>query len=154
MPTPVATTRGAKLVLKVEDVADSGIYTVLCTINAERGVNFTANMSEDVVDYCDDPLAVAWMVRDKVSLSVEFSGGGRLHKQDVKRMWDWYKDEAPRSCQVILDDDDAANVITFTGDFHLTGFNPNAGDKRTRVACTLSLASDGEITGDFGANVD
>lgn len=145
-------TRGVDLVLKVGDGASPEVFTALCTINADRSLTFNAQMTDEVIPDCADPGAVAWLVREAESLSIEFSGGGMLDKANVKTLWDWWKSGAAKNCQVILDDDVAANVITFEGAFKLANFD-HSGSRSQKVAATMSLASDGEVEATFGANV-
>lgn len=149
----VNATRGVKLVLKVGDGATpSEVFTALCTINAERGITFNAQTSDATIPDCADPDAIAFLAREKQSLSVDFTGGGMSDKADVKKLWDWWKSDEAKNCKIILDDDTAGNVITFTGAFHLTQFDLT-GNRGEKVSSTLTLASDGQVTAVFGANV-
>lgn len=152
--TAVATTRGTKLVLKVEWVPGSGTYEIACTLNADRGYEQTANLIADVEVDCDDPDAVANETNDKDTIARRFNGTGKLHKQDVKKFDDWLESPDPLNCKVILDDDDAANVITHTGAYHLSTFSWNAGGRGTRVTGTIAAAATGATTRTYGANVD
>lgn len=143
-------TRGVKLVLKVGDGASPEVFTTLCTINAQRGITFNASLRDEVIPDCDDPDLPGWVAREAESFSMQFSGGGMLAKGDVKTLWDW-KGES-RNCQVVLDDDSAANVIAFEGAFKLADFELS-GARGEKVQASLSLASDGEVEASFGANV-
>ncbi len=145
-------TRGVKLVLKVGDGASPEVFTALCTINAERGITFNAQTNDATVPDCADLEAIAFLAREKQSLSVDFTGGGMSDKSNVKTLWDWWKAEEARNCQIVLDDDVAANVITFEGAFHLTQFDLT-GNRGEKVQSTMTLASDGIIDATFGANV-
>ena len=148
----VNSTRGVKLVLKVLTVVSPPTYAALCTINAERGITFNAQTNDATIPDCADPDAIAWIVREKQSLSVDVTGGGMSDKSDVKRMWDFFEAETSTPCQIVLDDDTPANVITFEGNFHMTSFELT-GNRGERVASSLSLSSDGEVTAEFGTNV-
>lgn len=145
-------TRGVKLVLKVGDGASPEVFTALCTVNAERGVSFDGTFRDENVPDCNDPDLLAWVVREAESLSMGVTGGGMSHKNDVKRLWDWWKSGESKNAQVILDDDTPANVILWEGGWKLTNFDLN-GNRGEKVASTLTLASDGEIEAEFGANV-
>lgn len=145
-------TRGVKLVLKVGDGASPEVLTALCTINAERGITFNAQTNDATIPDCADLDAMAWLAREKVSLSVDVTGGGMAHKQDVKKLWDWFESEDAKNCHIILDDDTAGNVITFAGAFHLTQFDLT-GNRGEKVNSTMTLSSDGAVTATFGANV-
>src|SRR5690606_41446865 len=104
-------TRGVKLVLKVGDGESPEVFTALCTINAERGITFNAQTNDATIPDCSDLDAMAWLAREKVSLSVDVTGGGMAHKQDVKKLWDWFESEDAKNCQIVLDDDTAGNVL-------------------------------------------
>ena len=148
-------TRGVKLVVKVSDGNVSPgpeTFTALCTLNAERGITFNAQTNDATIPDCDDLDAMAWLAREKVSLSVDVTGGGMSHKQDIKKLWDWFESEAPKSAQIVVDDASADNVITFEGGFHLTQFDLT-GNRGEKVNSTMTLASDGVVTATFGANV-
>lgn len=145
-------TRGVKLVLKVGDGASPEVFTALCSINAERGVTFNAQTNDQTIPDCTDPDAMAWVSREVETLSLDVTGGGMLDKGNVKTMWDWWQSGDSRNCKVILDDDTAANVITWTGAFKLPTFDLT-GNRGEKVQTSLSLSSDGEVTAVFGANV-
>src|SRR5690349_11791667 len=80
------TTKGVNLVIKAETARDSGVYTTLCTISAERGITFTNQLNEQIIPDCTDLTAIAAVAREKVSYSVACSGGGLVHKQDLVRI--------------------------------------------------------------------
>lgn len=145
-------TRGVKLVLKVGDGASPEVFTPLCTVNAERGITFNAQTNDATVPDCTDPDAIAFLAREKSSLSVDFTGGGMHHKNDTKKLWDWWKSPDSKNCQVVLDDDSAANVITYEGPFHLTQYD-HTGNRGEKVSSTMTLASDGEVEAIFGSAV-
>lgn len=145
-------TRGVKLVLKVSQGGSPETFAALCTINAERGVTFNAQTNDATIPDCSDLDAIAFLAREKQSLSVDFSGGGMSDKANVKTLWDWWVGEDSKNCQIVLDDDTAGNVITFEGGFHLTQFELS-GNRGEKVTSTMTLASDGIVEATFGANV-
>lgn len=145
-------TRGVKLVLKVSQGGSPETFVKLCLINAERGVTFNAQTNDATIPDCDSPDDIAFLAREKTSLSVDFTGGGMLDKSNVKTLWDWWSSEDAKNCQIVLDDDTAANVVTFEGLFHLTQFEMS-GNRGEKVNATMTLASDGVVEATFGANV-
>jgi len=145
-------TRGVKLVLKVGNGASPEVFAALCTINAERGITFNAQTRDETIPDCTNPDQIAWLVREKESLSVDVTGGGMLDKANVKTMWGFFEAETATNCLIVLDDAVAANVITFTGAFQLTSFELS-GNRGEKVSASMSLSSDGEVTASFGANV-
>lgn len=146
-------TRWSKLVLLVGSGADPEVFTPICTINAARGITFNANVSEDSIPDCSDLEKLQWLLREKISLSADVTGSGKVNKPDVKTMFDWFSSPETRRCQVVLDDAVAANVIRFEGDYHLTTFSM-AGDPGTpAVTGDIALSSSGEVEATYGANV-
>lgn len=145
-------TRGVRLVVKVGDGASPEVFAPLCTINAERGITFNAQTNDDTVPNCDEPEAIKFLSREKSSLSVDVTGGGKNNKTDNKKLWDWWKSPDPKNVQVVLDDDDPANVVTWEGAFHLTQYDLTGNDGE-KVNSTMTLSSDGEVDATFGANI-
>lgn len=146
-------TRGVKLVLKVRLTdATPAVFTPLCTMNAERGITFNAQTNDATIPDCTNPDQIAFLAREKFSLSVDVTGGGMNHKNDTKAIWEWWKSPESMECQMVLDDDDADNVITYEGNFHLTQYD-HTGNVGEKVNSTMTLASDGEVTATFGSAV-
>lgn len=146
-------TKWSRLVVKVSQGGSPETFKALCTLNASRGITFTANVSEDSIPDCDDLEKVQWLVREKASLSADISGNGKVDKGDVKTLYDWVSSEDALKCQVILDDDAAANVITFEGLYHLTTFSMTGDSGAPTVTGEIALQSSGAVTATFGANV-
>jgi len=149
----VKTTRWSKLVLKVGNGADPEVFAPLCSINASRGISFNTSLTEEAIPDCDDLEAVMWLIREKVSIGVDVTGGGKVDKPNVKTFVDWAKDKETKRCQVVLDDDVPANVITFEGDFHLETFSMTGDPGSPTVSGEIALKSSGEVEGTYGANV-
>lgn len=149
----VKTTRWSKLVLKVSTIAAPTVFNALCSINASRGITFSTSLTEEAIPDCEDLEAVMWMIREKVSIGVEVTGGGKVDKTNVKTFVDWAKGKETLRCQVILDDDLPANVITFEGDFHLETFSMTGDPGSPTVSGEIALKSSGEVEGTYGANV-
>ncbi|HAL06350.1 phage tail tube protein [Brevundimonas naejangsanensis] len=149
----VKTTRWSELVLKVGDGATPEQFKPLCTINAARGINFNANTTEDSIPDCDDLQKLQWLIREKVSLSVDVTGAGKVDKKDVKPLVDWQQSPETRNCIVVLDDADPDNVIQFLGAYHLTTFSMNGDPGTPTVTGDIALQSSGAVTATYGANV-
>lgn len=137
--------RGVKLLLKLGNGADPEVFTAFCSVNAARGITFTAGTREYTVVDCTDPDAVAWMIREKESLSAAFNGAGMLNTPDVATFFSWLKDENSRNCQVVIDVPAIDGGLIFNGAWHLTEF-AITGDKAAKQECSITCASDGEIT--------
>jgi hypothetical protein len=149
----VNTTRWSNLILKVGDGASPEVFTALCTINAARSVNFTTNLTEEAIPDCEDLEKLMWMIREKVSASMETGGGGKVDKANVKPFFDWVTSKDTKNCQIVLHDPVPANVITFEGAFHLETFSMSGDPGSPTVSGEIALKSSGEVTGSFGANV-
>lgn len=149
----VKTTRWSELVLKVGDGATPEVFTPVCTINAARGITFNANTTEDSIPDCDDLQKLQWLIREKVSLSVDVTGAGKVHKPDVKKFVDWQQSPHPKNCIVVLDDEDPGNVIQFEGAYHLTTFSMAGDPGSPSVTGDIALQSSGAVEATYGANV-
>lgn len=137
--------RGVKLLIKVGDGATPEVFETYCSINAERGITFTAGTNDqDIID-CENPDAVAWVVREKTNLSAAITGSGVLNTPDVADFYDWLTDEDPRNVKVIVDVPSTDGGVIFTGRFHLTEFSLT-GNRGEKMQASISLSSDGAIT--------
>jgi predicted secreted protein len=144
-------TRGVKLLLKVGDGATpTEVFTARCSINAARGLAFAAETNDVAVPDCTDPDLMAWIEREKVSLSATVTGAGMLDRADAKFFGDWVMDDAAKNCKIVMDHATSGQVVTWTGAFHLTAFEVT-GDRGGKVECSISLASTGAVTGTYPA---
>jgi predicted secreted protein len=137
--------RGVKLLLKIGNGADPEQFFAKCSINAARGITFTAATNEFEIPNCDDPDQIAWVAREKKSISVALSGAGMLDTTDVSFFFEYLTDENSRNCQVVVDVPSADGGVVFEGAYHLTDFSIT-GDRGAKQECSISLASDGEVT--------
>lgn len=152
----IKSTRWSRFVLKVGDgKTEPGPegFTPKCSINSATGITFTANVSEDTIPECGDLEKIKWLIREKVSLSVEVTGAGRNHKSDVKDFLTWWKSPEARNCILVLDDPDPANVIEIKSAFHLTNYVLAADEGTPTVTNDITIVSTGEVTETYGANV-
>ena len=137
--------RGVKLLIKVALPATPTVYETLCTINAERGITFTAGTNDQETIDCADLEAVAWVLREKTNLSAAITGSGTVNTPDVDTFFDWLTDENSWNVKVILDVPSADGGVIFTGKFHMTEFSVT-GNKGEKMQASTSLSSDGIIT--------
>lgn len=149
----IKSTRWSELVLKVGNGATPEVFTPLCTINTSRGITFNANTSEDTIPDCDDLQKIQFLIREKISLSVDVSGAGKTHKADVKTFVDWWASPETTNCIIVLDDADPDNVIQFQGAYHLNTFTLTGDPGAPTVTSDMSLQSSGAVTATYGANV-
>jgi predicted secreted protein len=137
--------RGVKLLLKVGDGASPEVFTAYCTINAARSISGTAATNDFNIPDCEDPDALAWISREKVSLSYSVAGAGILNTPDTELFTEFLADPDPRNCQIIVDVPAADGGVIFEGAFHLTEFQIT-GDRGGKMEASIALVSDGEVT--------
>lgn len=137
--------RGVKLLIKVGDGADPEVFTAMCSINAARSISGEAGTNDFNIPDCEDPDALAWVVREKNSLSYSFSGAGILDTDNVETFTDWLADPSSRNAQIVVDVPAADGGVIFAGAWHLTGFEIT-GDRGGKMETSISGVSDGEIT--------
>ena|SRR5436190_16012193 len=144
--TPVKHARGVKLLIMVgQQDGPPETFAAYCTINAARSVVGEAATNDFNIPDCEDPDAMGWLAREKVSLSYSATGAGILNTPDTIVFAEWLADPLSRNCQIIVDVPLADGGVIFAGLFHLTHFEIT-GDRGAKMQATLSLVSDGEIT--------
>lgn len=139
------TAKGTQLLIKIGDGADPEVFAHSCTINAERGIQFSAETNDVSVPDCTDPELLAWVEREKRSLSATINGAGVLNGPDADAYFDWLADADPKNVKVVLNIPGADGGVIFSGAFHLTQFELS-GTRGEKVNCTIRLESDGAIT--------
>ncbi|MDR7230633.1 hypothetical protein J2X45_001724 [Caulobacter sp. BE264] len=139
----MASVKGIKLVLKVGNGASPEVFTARCSLNAQRGIKFTADLQDTAEVDCTDPEKVAWLVRDKVSVSGEVNASGVLDKADLAFFFDWVKDKDAKNCEVVVD---IAGGYLWEGAWHCSDFEVT-GDRGKRCEISINLKSEGEIEG-------
>lgn len=136
---------GVKLLLKVGDGASPEGFTAFCSVNAARGITFSSQTNEFPDIDCDNPEAVAWVATEKTNLSCKVTGAGTLNTPDVDDFFEWQTSSDPKNCHIVVDVPSADGGVIFEGAFHLTEF-AITGDRGAKMQCSISLASDGEVT--------
>lgn len=139
--------RGVRLLLKVGDGATpTETFTAKCSINAARGIAFDASTNDFNIPDCSDPDLIAWVAREKISLSASITGAGILNTPDTESFFVWWSSDDAKNCQVHLDGVTGANGGGyFSGAFHLTAFEVT-GDRGGKMEFSCTLVSDGTIT--------
>lgn len=137
---------GAALLVKVAHPDTPTNFVHYCSINAERGIDFTANMIEDFEEDCDDATLIAWLTREVESLSVAVSGGGKINTPDTLFFFDWWKSGLGYPCQIVMDVPAADGGLIFAGDFKVASWGISAASRRAKGTGQVSLVSDGEVT--------
>jgi len=137
--------RGVKLLIKIGDGEVPEVFVAYCTINAARSIAGEAATNDFNIPDCDDPDAMGWLAREKVSLSYSVNGAGILNTPDVEAFAEFLADPLSRNCEIIVDVPAADGGVVFAGRFHLTNFEIT-GDRGSKMEATVSMVSDGEIT--------
>ncbi|QBX38670.1 hypothetical protein E4M02_11145 [Brevundimonas sp. S30B] len=137
--------RGVKLLIKVGDGETPEVFSTYCSINAERGITFTAGSNDQEVIDCDNPEQVAWLLREKTNLSASITGSGMLNTPDVEEFFDWLASPDSRNVKVVIDVPSADGGVIFTGAFHCTEFSIT-GNRGEKMQASISLSSDGPVT--------
>jgi hypothetical protein len=138
--------RGVKLLVKVGQAdGPPETFIAFCTINGARSITGEAATNDFNIPDCEDPDAMGWLAREKVSLSYSVSGAGILNTPDVEIFAEWLADPLPRNCEIVVDVPAADGGVIFAGLFHLTTFEIT-GDRGSKMEASVSLVSDGEVT--------
>ena len=144
------TFNGAKIAIKIGDGADPEIFAHPCLINSSRSVQATATAVDSVVPDCDSPEDPAWIEREKDTISVTITGEGIMNASDTDTYWAWLTGEASKNVQAVVNNGGGADEFTLSGKFHLTDFQVS-GDRKEKSQVSITLVSDGVITGASGS---
>lgn len=118
------------------------VYTAPCGLT-QQSLTLTKGLEEVMIPDCDDPLAVAWVGRDAVSLSMSINGEGIVAEGSID---DWLDaQESPDSIPVKVELEFSARTITWTGNMHVETAELGKPSNSGRVTGTFSLQSDGEM---------
>lgn len=140
--TAVNHVRGTKLVLLVGDGASPEVFAPKCSINSDRSIQFTSNMTGTPIPDCDDVDALAAIVNDKTDIQATVSGAGLLNVGDDLEFAQWALSKDPKNCKVVVQ---STGGLTTTAAFHLGDFTIN-GTREGKVDVSISLTSTGPIT--------
>lgn len=138
-------TRGVKLLIKIGNGATPEVFEQYCSVNAERGISFSASTNDSPAIDCATPEQVAWLLREKGDLSATINGSGTVNTPDVGIMFDYLASPNAKNCKVIIDVPAADGGVTFNGKFHLTEFNLT-GNRGEKMQASVTFVSDGIVT--------
>jgi hypothetical protein len=137
--------RGVLLLIAIGDGGSPEVFTAYCTVNAARSIKGDTATNDFNIPDCDNPDALGWLAREKVSISYTLSGAGILNTPDVAVFADFLADPTSRNCQITVDIPAADGGVVFAGPFHLTMFEIT-GDRGKKMEATITMISDGEVT--------
>jgi predicted secreted protein len=133
---------GRKLIIRVGNGASPEVFSIFCTFNGDRAIQFDAATTDEMDIDCDNPTAVGWMVSQVDSLSATISGAGRVKAVDVPEFFSWFESGEPRNIEVEID---APGGGTFEGAALLTSWNVNGGETGSATA-DISMRFTGPVT--------
>jgi hypothetical protein len=136
---------GRRLLIRVGNGASPEVFSLFCTFNGDRAIQFDAASTDEMDMDCDNPTAVAFTVTTVDSLSATVSGAGRVKAVDIPEFFDWYSSGAARNAQVEID---APGGVQFNGQLVLLSWNVTGGETGSATA-DLSMKFTGPVTMDL-----
>lgn len=114
-------------------------FTKPCALTNKR---FAINkeLTEQVIQDCDDDDAVPFVARDSRSLSGTFGGSGLLAVESFPDWRTFAMNPDPQDVRIVLDDDDLGY---FEGAFHLGTFELVGNEGDGKVTVSVEGSSDG-----------
>lgn len=139
------TARGTKLLIKVGDGEDPEVFSHPCTISGQRAIVFTSTVNEVNVPDCALPDQLAWIEREKVSVSAAINGEGTLNAPDADLFFEWVTDEDEKNVKCVIDIPGSTGGRIYSGAFHCTQFE-EGGNRGEKVNASIQLQSTGVVT--------
>ncbi|MGU3495932.1 phage tail tube protein [Xanthobacteraceae bacterium A53D] len=144
MAQPSTFSGSTMLILVGNGATPTEVFSAPCGLNT-KGLNRSAETSDNVVPDCDDPAAPAWTEREVSSLSWEISGAGMLASESVT-VWDeWYTSGEAKNVRVEIHSGPNAGR-TYSGKALLTQYNIS-GERGNKVAVDVTISGTGVLTG-------
>jgi len=141
----VKTLVGHKLLIQIGDGATPEVFTHDCLINGDRGFTFSSDSSESVTPDCDDPTLPGWKELFKEALSLEVSGGGKLHTTSEEVWFNWFNSDTAKNVRIKKDVTGALGGGYYSCAMKLTGFSVTSSRKETSEV-DVTLQSHGTVT--------
>jgi hypothetical protein len=135
---------GRRLLIRVGNGASPEVFSLFCTFNGDRAIQFDAASTDEMDIDCDNPTAVAFTVTTVDSLSATVSGSGRVKAVDVPKFFEWYTSGEARNAQVEID---TVGGVMFEGQLLLLSWNVNGGETGSATA-DLTMKFTGPVTMD------
>lgn len=144
--TAVKTMVGEKLLIQIGDGGTpTEVFAHDCLINADRGIQFSADTTDVVVPDCDDPSAPAWKQLFKDGIQIQVSGGGVLHTTSLESWFNWMNSDTEKNVRVKFDVTGANGGGYIAVPMKLTAFAVN-GSRKNNSTVDVTLMSHGVAT--------
>jgi hypothetical protein len=128
----------SKFVVLIEDPATPGQFKAKCGFTS-RSMKIDPDIIETTVPECDDEDAFVYISRQVKSLSMEISGEGTLHSNDVP-FWRAFREaQVSWNCEVKIDLPAAQGGGKWSGKF-VMGPWEKTGEYKNYVMFNISLA--------------
>ncbi|MER9883098.1 phage tail tube protein [Mesorhizobium sp. M0118] len=134
----------SKLVVEVEWVASSGIYSKWCGLTS-RGVARQSNMQTTEVPDCDSEDAPSQVERSVQSQEVTISGSGVWSVESHGYAMDWWYSGATKSVRVTHVNAATGDTKYETGNAYLVTLS-NSVEKGQKIQAEISIEYDGVPT--------
>jgi Phage tail tube protein len=139
----VKTLVGEKLLIQIGDGATpTEAFSIDCLINAERGVQMSAETQEFVVPDCDNPSLPGWKEMFKDGMSISVSGGGMLHTTSVENFFNWMNSDTAKNVRIKFDVSGALGGGYIAVPMKLTAFSVT-GNRKQNTTADITLMSSG-----------
>lgn len=135
-----------KLLIQIEAVAGSGIYSVNCSINTTREFALEASTQDFVEPNCETPEAPGWQGRVIDVLSASINGAGTTDPVSFGILRDLFLAAEPFNIRVKLDIPLAAGGGYFQGPYLITNLGLAKEGGKGIVSSNMTFQSAGEVT--------
>jgi hypothetical protein len=133
----------SKFLVKIEDPANPGQFKAPCGFMS-RSLKIDPDIVERTTPDCDDEEAFVYTERSVQTLSMEVSGEGTLHQDDVA-MWRKFRlANQSWNCQVVHDIPGAVGGGMWSGKF-VMGPWEQTGERKNHLMFNMNLLSDGKF---------
>lgn len=141
----VQTLVGEKLLIQISDGAAVPTFAEDCLINGDRGIEFSSDVIDSVVPFCEDPSLPAWKEIFKDGMQASISGAGKLHTPSLEAWFNWVSTDTAKEIRVKVDVPGASGGGYMTGLFKLTQFNVT-GARKNNTEIEATIVSHGPVT--------
>lgn len=138
--TAPAAIKGTALQIRIGDDASPETYAHPCLINAQRGLQLTAQTGESYIPDCDDPDLPAIREIVKTGVAATISGAGILDTGSLAIWIPWAQGDDSKRSRVYIGEQYLEMELKLT-QFEFSG------DRGDKVQVSVTLESHGAISG-------